>query len=264
MQLIDIIMAIIENGFLVIAGAVIIWVYLRNEKERSKRADEAETRRIEREKEQVAQYQQMFSAMSEQMTRQADQIETLTCPDIRMNPVEEDIFQEEIDRNINTLLKKLRLSTSSCRTMLVRYHNGMYDLAGNSASRMSATNEDVGIGIVPFLPSFQNQFRGLFSYWCSEIRDKGYCYIHDLEYLKSINENAMYEFLSYREMKSWYGKAIYSNAQEVIGFIVVEYISENRPEIEEIEKCLNDKSIKISALLGLNSRNEIQGGNQNG
>jgi hypothetical protein len=118
---------------------------------------------------------------------------------------------------------------------------------------MSATKEDVALGISPLAPSFQNQFRGFLSHWCSTIRDRGVYIVLDVEELRRINENAMYEFIKSRGVVAFAGHAIYDNEKKVIGFIVIEYMLKPTVSHEKIESCLRDKANKVSALMLLNS-----------
>jgi len=170
-----------------------------------------------------------------------------------VHTADEDEHQEKVNQEINLVLKNLRDSTQASRAMLIRYHNGMYDLVGNSAIKMSITNEADAIGVQPLLPQFQNQFRGFLAYFCAEIRDQGYCYIGNIETLKEKREYTLYEFLAGRGIVSTFGRAVYNNDKKVVGFVVVEYFNTNYPTMGEIDGCLRDKSNKISALMSIAS-----------
>lgn len=233
MGLAEIVKLISDNGFAAVAAAAFIIMGILNQKRISRMMNDFTEDARKREK--------IYN----------DQMAVLIKNTSKTHPIEEDAYQEEINKNIDNILKQLREATGSCRAMLVKYHNGMYDLNGNSAIKMSTTNEDVAIGIQPFQPSFQNQFRGLLTYWCSEIRDKGKCYISNIDTLKDINENSMYEFLKNRNVIGWYGYAVRDTSNNPIGFIVVEYIAEVCVLPIAIEEQLKDKASKISVLLNL-------------
>ncbi len=141
--------------------------------------------------------------------------------------------------------------------MFVKYHNNEYDLNGISTIKMSATNESVSSNTTPIMHSFKNQHRSFFSWWCSEIRKKGECFVEDIESIKE-HDPGYYGFLNNRAVKAIYGKAIENGKNEIVGFIIIEYLDKPAVTEEKIRDCLNDKSKKISNLLTLTKNQMLQ------
>lgn len=251
MTILEIIKAIADNGFLIVAAAALIWTYLRHEKERSKRADEVSEERKKESENNNKTLIQMLEMIEKHMTTQSEQLSEIKCTP-HIHTIEEDRHQEQINQEINDILKHLRESTNSCRATLIRYHNGTVDLAGNSSAKMSITNEDVAPGIIPFSPHFQNQFRGLMAYWCSVIREQGYYYVPDIELFRDLGEQSFYEFLKARGVIGYFGHAVRNKENGVIGFVAIEYMN-LESVAPNISKCLEDKAMKISTLLRLNT-----------
>ncbi len=244
MDVLSIINAVAETGFMVVAAGIVLWLYIKNDKDRTKREEESRKDREKMVEEQEEKYSELFKYIIEQIKQTA-------C-----NPThtpQEDAVQEKINNRINEVLKNLRDATGAARAVLVRYHNGTYDLVGNSAIKMSITNEADALGIEPLQPQFQNQFKGFLSYWCAEIRDKGYCYINDLEVLLASKEYTMYEFLVSRGIVNSFGRAVYNNQKQVIGFIAIEYFTDDHVGLDRLESCLIDKANKISTLLSIDT-----------
>ena len=122
-----------------------------------------------------------------------------------------------IDKEINSVLNKLKDSLNPTRTYLVTFHNGGKDLSGLSFLKMSMRNEVTAPNIKPLQPEFQGIFRNTFSYLCNEITEKGQCYVEDREDIKEI-DSSLYDFMNIRDIYSLYGKAIINNDGHIIRF----------------------------------------------
>jgi len=163
-----------------------------------------------------------------------------------------------IDKEINSILTKLKDSLNPTRTYLVTFHNGGKDLSGLSFLKMSMRNEVTSPNIKPLQPEFQSIFRNTFAYWCNEISEKGQCYIKNIDEVKD-KDSSLYDFMSIRDITSLYGKAVRNKDGHIIGFIGVEYMSKPTVTMERIEHCLTDKKNKVEALLNLVRNNEEKG-----
>ena len=122
-----------------------------------------------------------------------------------------------IDKEINSVLNKLKDSLNPTRTYLVTFHNGGKDLSGLSFLKMSMRNEVTAPNIKPLQGEFQNVFRNTFAYWCNEIAGKGKCYLEDREDIKEV-DSSLYDFMNIRDIYSLYGKAIINNDGHIIRF----------------------------------------------
>lgn len=160
-----------------------------------------------------------------------------------------------IDKEINSILLKLKSSLNPARAYLVTFHNGGKDLSGLSFLKMSMRNEVTAAGIKPLQSEFQNVFRNTLSYWCNELAENGICFVENYEDMEKIDAS-FYDFMSTRGVNSIYGIAVKSYDNHIIGFIGVEYINKPEVDLERINHCLSDKKNKIEAVLDLANKSK--------
>ena len=154
---------------------------------------------------------------------------------------------EEIDKTLQQIL----IYTNADRVDLVQYHNGGKGINKQSFLKMSMTNEQVKVGVKPFMPEFKDQFRSVISYITKALNENGFCYINDAETVKAIDPGT-YEFLVNRGIQSKYCMAI-RNTQEnyVIGFVCVEYIKKENARPDLVDKVFKEKQKIFETLLNL-------------
>ena len=154
---------------------------------------------------------------------------------------------EEIDKTLQQIL----IYTNADRVDLVQYHNGGKGINKQSFLKMSMTNEQVKVGVKPFMPEFKDQFRSVISYITKALNESGFCYINDAETVKAIDPGT-YEFLVNRGIQSKYCMAIH-NTQEnyVIGFVCVEYIKKENARPDLVDKVFKEKQKIFETLLNL-------------
>ena len=154
---------------------------------------------------------------------------------------------EEVDKTLQQML----IYTDADRVDLVQYHNGGKGVNRQSFLKMSMTNEQVKIGVKPFMPEFKDQFRSVISYITKTLNEKGYCYIDSAEDVKELDPGT-YEFLINRGIESKYCMAI-RDTQEgyVIGFVCVEYIKKETAKPNLVDKVFKEKQKVLETLLNL-------------
>lgn len=156
----------------------------------------------------------------------------------------------QISEQIDIVLQDILLRTGACRVSLVQYHNGGRGINKQSFLKMSITNEQVQIGVKPFMPEFKDQFRSVLAYFVKQLNDTGKCFIKDLEEIKTI-DTSMYEFMNNRGIQSKFGIAIKSSDTFVIGFVCIEFTKKTNPDIDKIDKVLSEKQDTIQTLLNM-------------
>lgn len=154
---------------------------------------------------------------------------------------------EEIDKTLQQVL----IYTNADRVNLVQYHNGGKGINKQSFLKMSMTNEQVKVGVRPFMSEFKDQFRSVISYITKKLNDDGFCYIDDAQEIKELDPGT-YEFLVNRGIESKYCMAIH-NTQDgsVIGFIGIEYIKKENSKLELVDQVLKEKQKILETLLNL-------------
>ena len=154
---------------------------------------------------------------------------------------------EEIDKTLQQIL----IFTNADRVNLVQYHNGGKGVNKQSFLKMSMTNEQVKVGVKPFMSEFKDQFRSVISYITKKLNDDGFCYIDDAQNIKELDPGT-YEILLNREIEAKYCMAIH-NTQDgsVIGFIGIEYIKKENAKPELVDQVLREKQKIFETLLNL-------------
>ncbi len=237
MDFIQVAESITELGLLGICGAVIITIFWLNYKRGTKKEDSKDEK-----------LEEIMSKIQEQndmlVSEIVNKINTHNLSD------DENSNLTNIEREINSYLKKIQVNTNACRVALIRYHNGNRGMDGLSFLKMSMTNEIVKVGIQPMIQEFKNQFRSSLAYWCETLENGEICSLSDVDAVKDI-DTTMYSFMNSRGVVAKYGIAIKNKEKTVIGFICVEYTHKLDINEDEIKKCLLDKQIKLETLLNL-------------
>ena len=123
---------------------------------------------------------------------------------------EENVKLTRITEEIDKTLQQILIFTNADRVDLVQYHNGGKGVNRQSFLKMSMTNEQVKVGVKPFMSEFKDQFRSVIAYITRSLNETGYCYINDAEEMKTVDAGT-YEFLLNRGIESKYCMAIDSN-----------------------------------------------------
>lgn len=155
---------------------------------------------------------------------------------------------EEIDKTLQQML----IYTNADRVDLVQYHNGGKGVNKQSFLKMSMTNEQVKVGVKPFMSEFKDQFRSVISYITKMLNEKGYCYIENAEQVKEVDPGT-YEFLVNRGIESKFCMAIHDTQEEnsVIAFVCVEYIKKENARPDLVDKVFKEKQKVLETLLNL-------------
>lgn len=115
---------------------------------------------------------------------------------------------------------------------------------------MSMTNEQVQLGVKPFMSEFKDQFRNLLSSFVQQLDENGYCYLDDIETLRN-KDISTYEFLKDRGIQAKYGMTISDNNGMVIGFVSVEYLDKRNANVQIIDKVFKEQQKVFETLLNL-------------
>lgn len=153
---------------------------------------------------------------------------------------------EEIDKTLQQML----IYTNADRVDLVQYHNGGKGVNRQSFLKMSMTNEQVKVGVKPFMSEFKDQFRSVIAYITRSLNETGYCYIDDAEEMKSVDAGT-YEFLLNRGIEAKYCMAIHNNDGNVIGFVCIEYVEKENAKPDLVDKVFKEKQKVLETLLNL-------------
>ena len=164
---------------------------------------------------------------------------------------EENMKLTRITEEIDKTLQQMLVYTNADRVDLIQYHNGGKGVNKQSFLKMSMTNEQVKVGVKPFMPEFKDQFRSVISYVTKTLNDEGYCYIDNAEDVKEIDPGT-YEFLVNRGIESKYCMAIHDTKENyVIGFVCIEYIEKENARPDLVDRVFKEKQKVLETLLNL-------------
>lgn len=239
-----------DYGLAIVIAAIFLITYLKNEKSRSRRADANAKQRKKEMDERDKQFQTILENQIDQINNLNNLVSSLVKKSTSGITKNDEMLLSQIDNQIDTVLNRLREITGAGRVLLVRYHNGNKDFAGNSFIKMSCTNERVMQGISPFRGQFQNQFRTLVSHLCNDLVEKGYFYCHSIEELKEEKHYTMYEFFNTRNIVCCSAYPVKDNDGFILGFVLMEYLV-NCPIWDQIKDPLRIAAKEISTLLSL-------------
>ena len=260
MDLAELVKVYVEIGILGLCGVLTVMIAYLGFK-RSKDDNKNKDKRLEKSQDKLDdRFDTMLKMIQEQ--NQAFQEQQLKNNEILINNIvqgvtnhvpspEENTKLTRITEEIDKTLQQMLVYTNADRADLVQYHNGGKGVNKQSFLKMSMTNEQVKVGVKPFMPEFKDQFRSVISYITKSLNDKGYCYINNAEDVKEVDPGT-YEFLVNRGIESKYCMAIH-DAQEssVIGFVCIEYIEKENAKPDLVDKVFKEKQKILETLLNL-------------
>lgn len=257
MEFAEVIKAYAEVGVLGLCAVLMIILfyksYTRNEKseeKESKRVDHKdsiiESQLITMMNNQLEQQQKMFDNQLEQNKLM---MENLVKEITTHTPSKEDNEKMlQISREVDFILQDILDECKASRVSLVQYHNGGHGMNKQSFLKMSMTNERMQIGIQPLMTEFKDQFRSVLSYFVHEIDTNGYCYIVDIEDIKTL-DTGTYEFLRSRNIQAKFGMGIKNHEGMTLGFVCIEYRFKEQANLELIKNAFKTKQKALEVLL---------------
>ena len=249
----------IEIGVLGLCAILVIAMVWLNFKRTNKKDDEKDNKLDKRNDNLEKKFNEMLQLMQQQnqdyQEQQTKNTELLIQSIINgvTNHVpspEENSKLTKISEEIDKQLQQLLIQTNASRANLVQYHNGGKGINRQSFLKMSMTNEQVQLGVKPFMSEFKDQFRNLLSSFVQQLDENGYCYLDDIETLRD-KDISTYEFLKDRGIQAKYGMAISDNNGMVIGFVSVEYLDKRNANVQIIDKVFKEQQKVFETLLNL-------------
>lgn len=251
--------AYMEVGFLGLCGVLVIIMFYLFVKRSHQKEDEKDTNT--QTKDTVIQngFTSLMDFMKEQFREQNEQ--NRENSKILLNAIisgvtshvpsqEENEKLTSVNDEINNHLQEILIKTQASRANLVQYHNGGRGINKQSFLKMSITNEQVQLGVKPFISEFKDQFRNLLAYFVQQLEGQGYCYIEDSETLKD-KDISTYEFLKSRGIQAKYGIAIRDNNGMIIGFVSVEYLDKTKANTKIVDEVFKEEQKVFETLLNL-------------
>lgn len=160
--------------------------------------------------------------------------------------------EEEENRRVNMLinqqLQRLLLHANANRVCCFLYHNGGYAVTGRSFQKMSIMFEQIDENTVSVMGDYQNVPRMLYSILFQKITEQGYYYIENIQDIEKIDPVTCQSFKA-RGTKAAFIRGIIDVNKTVLGFITVEFSTNEYKDLEDLKGCLLNKALMISGLL---------------
>lgn len=265
---VDIAKTIADLGFTVIAAGFVIWelyslVKRQDKKNNTQEKIDVENTRLKNERfEQLIdnlekKQNELYEIIERNQKKTEERYDSLLAKMIEylqrphLLTAEENDRMTKIDEEIDLLLEKTLTACDASRVSLIKYHNGGNDMLGNSILKMSMVNEKCAAGITHVQHSFQNQLRSFSTFLIKELNDNGTCFIGNIEDIKDF-DSSLYQYLKQIGVKAKFVRAINDIKNgSVIGYISIDFIRTDNIDMKQVNRCLNDKKMKIEALLNL-------------
>ena len=173
------------------------------------------------------------------------------------HPSQEDTDNLDIINNkIYQEMKALKLQLDADRSYVILFHNGGKSSSGFYFQKMSCICELVHSGISAMSNTFQNIHRASYALMLDMLRNNGEIAIKDHNTVKDL-DGFLYTQLVDRHVVSVYMKPLKDSLGNQIGFIGIDYCSQNdKFTKEEIMEKLSLVSGKIAALVDI--RDEVK------
>lgn len=181
--------------------------------------------------------------------------------DLKNNSSQEDYHKNIVGAYINVSMafkdaSRAALNKIGCdRVAIYTFHNGNASMYGLPFFKMSCIHEWTKTGV--------NTLRGkshtdlplhLFSDFIEDLWKNGKYISEDIEKSQAI-DHSIKEFIAYSETKALYIKAVKNFDDIIIGFIIAEFdhtetFESDQRRHDEIEKAIDEMSLKVSPILG--------------
>lgn len=154
----------------------------------------------------------------------------------------------QISNKIDSLLQDILNKANASRVSVVQFHNGGRGINKQSFLKMSMTNEQVRLGVKPFMPEFKDQFRSVLSYFIKEMTENGICCIQDVNDMINI-DTGMYEFMQNRGIEAKFGMPVKNDEGYLIGFVCIEFNNKEDVNLDVIKQIFAEKQGVFETLL---------------
>lgn len=138
--------------------------------------------------------------------------------------------------NVYTALQYIMEQMKADRGYVLEFHNGEIYFSGRGQQKFSCTYEIVEEGISPESFNSQNHRVSNYHNYVNEIVTNGYYFYPNIE---SINDQAFYQMISRKGIKSIYNVPIKTLDGKIIGILGVDYVKNEIPAEGHTEDTLN-------------------------
>lgn len=183
------------------------------------------------------------------LTRRQKEIETLAI--------------EDMERKINLLISDLQKQTNADNVLVVRYHNGLYDVLGNSLLKLSATNEAIKAGRTSKANLLLQKPRGTYLDFCDRLINEEFYIVENYDLLEGAERDCARIAQEIDANKIYACPLKTSHDNQTIGFLLLRYKTATQLNSQEIRELTKECAIRVSCSLenkeNLNTQKDIKG-----
>ena len=232
-----------EYGISAVIIALLIWLlitYVKKDKAMSEKMEEQEKKDDEREAKQQENTEKLYERLYDSL------VKISSSPQMHTKEEEEEnrIINNFIDGQLSCLIDENKAN----RAYVFLYHNGGKDIMGRSFQKMSITNEIVDANTVPIMNNYQNVPRSMFPTLFKTILAQDKLSINKIDDIKE-TDPVLFQMLQTHNVHAAYMRGIRRADGMVLGFVVIEYVSNSCSDVAEAEKNLEKKTLRISGAL---------------
>lgn len=243
--------AIAQYGIWPVVVGVILYllIFWQNKRAESKRKTEENTAKL-------AENDQKIKA-EERRRQQELEFETKIIGMIK-NILEPTHTAEEQNQNRHVnhfIVKQLEclVERGADRSYMFQFHNGGKDMLGRGFLKMSMMQEAIGQDIKSIMVKYQNAPRMMFPKLYDALDTDNYYDISNVDEIKE-KDPFTYQFMIEHGVKSALFRAIKREDGLMIGFIGMEYMTKECPDMKSAGKLIDKKVNRIiGAMLGQNN-----------
>ena len=203
---------------------IIVWIKSRSASQKAE--DEREAKRLEQQVAQEERFTKMLDSVVEKLSRRVNNF---------------------IEAQLSCLVQEEKAN----RSYVFMYHNGGKDMAGRSFQKMSITNEIVDPLTVPIMSNYQNVPRSMFPTLFKTLVAQD---VYDIENIDDIEEAdpVLCQMMKTHGVKTAFIHGVKRSDGMVLGFVVIEYVSNMCEDVAKAKANLEKKALKITgAMVGM-------------
>lgn len=227
---------IAEYGTLPIVLALLIYLVIsfhKQNKDMEAKMAEQDKKQDEREEKQREETTKLYERI----------IKWISAPQVHTPEEEED--NRNVNNFVDSQLSCLLAEEKANRAYVFMYHNGGRDMMGRSFQKMSIMNEMVDANTVPIMGSYQNVPRSMFPTLFKTLVAQDMFSVQRTEDIKE-TDPVLFQMLTSHNVHTAFFHGIKRADGVILGFVVIEYVSNTCEDMDKAEKNLEKKTLRIS------------------
>ena len=212
---------------------LVIFLFMKQNKRLNERLDEQDKKQDEREEKQREETTKLYERI----------IKGISAPQVHTPEEEED--NRNVNNFVDSQLSCLLAEEKANRAYVFMYHNGGRDMMGRSFQKMSIMNEMVDANTVPIMGSYQNVPRSMFPTLFKTLVAQDMFSVQRTEDIKE-TDPVLYQMLASHNVHTAFFHGIKRVDGVILGFVVIEYVSNTCEDMDKAEKNLEKKTLRIS------------------